>query len=295
LFENLRNRFASDARTKKSNPVLQELMPEDTSELGLHWNSHFNASTLRNQLILYPGLSLRVRGADEYIIGDLWRRHEGIGHILECRTRNYRKELVAGLEETYRKRGCKALVIANDEYSDNLSFYYEAGFGVLEQIVYYEKNDMQTNYNYMGTPLRLTPFNKLLMQELLKVDHAAFPWLWWNSKLEMELYTEQNDVTVYLAYNTDTLQPVGYFGFTLYERWAHLDRLAVIPDVQGQGIGAYLLTHSVKMMEQKGARRVTLSTQLTNRQSQRLYEGFGFNRVRSLEYNLIGRWLEHNK
>jgi ribosomal protein S18 acetylase RimI-like enzyme len=61
--------------------------------------------------------------------------------------------------------------------------------------------------------------------------------------------------------------------------------------LQGQGVGAYQLRQAIALMEQKGAKRVTLSTQLNNTRSQALYEAYGFHRVKSLEYNLVGKWL----
>jgi ribosomal protein S18 acetylase RimI-like enzyme len=294
LFEHLRQRLSGEPKAKRGTPELVILEPEDASALNLSWNSHFNTAGLRQHLIAYPGMSLRVRNTDEYIIGDKWRRHEGIGQIVESRARLFRAELTDALVEEFRKQGCKAIILGNDEYSDNLRFYQELGFGEIEHIVYYEKPNMLVNYQHEGEELELTLYNKTLAQELLQVDNAAFPWLWWNSSKELEQYGSQEDVTIYLCFRVKDKQPVGYFGFTMYERWAHLDRLAVVPETQGQGVGAFQLKNAIKLMEKMDARRVTLSTQLTNHKSQRLYEGFGFHRVRSLEYSLIGLWLDTN-
>jgi ribosomal protein S18 acetylase RimI-like enzyme len=132
------------------------------------------------------------------------------------------------------------------------------------------------------------------MPDLITVDHASFPWLWWNDLPELSYYTNQPDVAVYLIYLNHT-QPVGYFGYTIYDEWGHLDRLAVVPGMQGKHIGAFMLSFAIKDMAQRGAKRVTLSTQDNNYQSQKLYEGFGFQRVRNLEYSLIGKMLgEHS-
>ncbi len=147
-------------------------------------------------------------------------------------------------------------------------------------------------------PPGLMPFNAVFLNQLLEVDHQAFPWLWWNSQGEFDHYLKQEGVVVYLAYferEDGSLLPCGYFGFTLYDRWAHLDRLAVSPVFQKQKLGAYILSYALDLMVERGARRVTLSTQETNHQSQKLYDGFGFQRVRSLEYNLVGKWLDPQK
>lgn len=291
MFDHFRQRFGNEQKPKRETPELVELRPEDVTSLNLGWSSHFNTASLRQHLFDYPGLSLRVRGQEEYVVGDRWRRHDGVGQILESKGRLYRPELVDGLVAEFERRGFGAIVISHDEHSDNFRLYAEAGFEEIERIVYYEKPDVQLNFAYEGTPLQFTPYNPGLLDDLLTVDHASFPWLWWNSRREVEYYSSQDDVSIFIAYAENGTRPVGYFSFTLYERWAHLDRLAVIPEMQGQKVGAYQLGVGINIMAERGARRVTLSTQLNNKQSQRLYEGFGFQRVRSLEYSLIGRWL----
>ncbi len=300
MFEQLRHRLGVEAKVKKESPVLEPLRPEHVAGLNLNWNSHFNTAGLRNHILEFPGLAWRIQGQNEYIVGDQWRRRDNVGQIVETRARLHRAELVNALLEEYSRRDYGAVVIGTDEQSDNSKFYKEAGFYELERIVYYEKSDMLLNYDYKKHPSKpiMLPFQSSQFPDLLEVDHAAFPWLWWNSRVELEHYVRQEGVTVYLAYlekPDGKLQPIGYAGFTLYERWAHLDRLAVIPGLQGQLIGAYQLGYIIELMAERGARRVTLSTQENNHQSQRLYEGFGFRRVRSLEYSLIGKWLKESK
>ncbi len=297
MFEQLRQRLAGDtAKVKKESVAVERLRPEDVGQLNLNWNSHFNTPTLRQHVLDYPGLTLRLRDQADYVIGDYWRRRDEIGQLTETRSRHYRAELVECLLEEYTRRGCGAVVIGNDEHSDNAKFYQEAGFIELERIVYYEKPDMKLEFPLENSQLVLQPYPNTVpaLTDLLQVDHASFPWLWWNSQHELEHYAAQEGVFIYLAYlpsRAGTPQPVGYFGFTLYQRWAHLDRLATIPQLQGRRVGATQLAYAIDLMAQHGARRITLSTQLNNTQSQRLYEGFGFQRVKSLEYSLVGKWL----
>ena len=85
--------------------------------------------------------------------------------------------------------------------------------------------------------------------------------------------------------------PVVYAGFTILERWAHLDRLAVDPAWHSRGYGAGMLNFALHRMAAAGANRVTLSTQETNTQSQRLYRGFGF-RQTTEAYDIYGHWLD---
>ena len=62
----------------------------------------------------------------------------------------------------------------------------------------------------------------------------------------------------------------------LYEQHAHLTRLAVHPDYQGQGIGRQLLYQAIVDALNAGADLITLNTQETNQRSLALYKRFGF-------------------
>jgi ribosomal protein S18 acetylase RimI-like enzyme len=57
---------------------------------------------------------------------------------------------------------------------------------------------------------------------------------------------------------------------------AHLNRIAVDPLQQGQGIGAVLLKHALVSLWRQGVETVSLNTQRSNRRSRRLYDRFGF-------------------
>jgi ribosomal protein S18 acetylase RimI-like enzyme len=52
-----------------------------------------------------------------------------------------------------------------------------------------------------------------------------------------------------------------------------------------------MLNFALHRMAAAGANRVTLSTQETNTQSQRLYRGFGF-RQTTEAYDIYGHWLD---
>jgi ribosomal-protein-alanine N-acetyltransferase len=62
----------------------------------------------------------------------------------------------------------------------------------------------------------------------------------------------------------------------MYGRQAHLTRLAVHPDYQGQGLGAQLLYRAITDALGRGCSLITLNTQENNYRSQALYQRFGF-------------------
>ncbi|MHB0859566.1 MAG: GNAT family N-acetyltransferase [Anaerolineae bacterium] len=68
-------------------------------------------------------------------------------------------------------------------------------------------------------------------------------------------------------------------GYLVAERWhnhAYITRLAVLPEVQGQGIGLCLLTEALAAMRRDGLAGAYLNTQEDNIHSRRLYERLGF-------------------
>ncbi len=69
---------------------------------------------------------------------------------------------------------------------------------------------------------------------------------------------------------------VGYQLSTLYRDGLHLARLATLPEVQGQGIGGVLLGQLIDQFARRGVLSVTVNTQRSNLQSQRLYQRYGF-------------------
>ncbi len=145
MFEHLRQRLGASGepgRNRKEPVILEELQPGAISGINLNWTSHFNTPALRLHLQEFPGLTLRVQGTPDYIVGDNWRRRPEIGHITESSSRLYRSNLVEGLLQQFQQRGYRAVIVGQDEQNANSKFYEDAGFEELERIVYYEKPDI---------------------------------------------------------------------------------------------------------------------------------------------------------
>jgi ribosomal protein S18 acetylase RimI-like enzyme len=69
---------------------------------------------------------------------------------------------------------------------------------------------------------------------------------------------------------------IDYIERELHLPTAHLNRIAVTPRSQGQGVGAILLSSALRALWQSGARMVSIDTQGHNHHSRRLYDRFGF-------------------
>jgi peptide alpha-N-acetyltransferase len=59
---------------------------------------------------------------------------------------------------------------------------------------------------------------------------------------------------------------------------AHLARLAVQPEWQGQGVGAALVAEMIEACRRQGARELTVNTQDTNAASLAVYQRLGYRR-----------------
>lgn len=69
---------------------------------------------------------------------------------------------------------------------------------------------------------------------------------------------------------------IGYQLSTLHRQSAHLARLAVLPQMQGRGVGAVLLDDLLRRFLRRGVNSITVNTQISNHHSQHLYERYGF-------------------
>lgn len=69
---------------------------------------------------------------------------------------------------------------------------------------------------------------------------------------------------------------VGYQLSTLYQQSGHLARLAVLPDLHGQGIGSTLVIDLIQRFNNKSVYTITVNTQARNTKSQRVYTRYGF-------------------
>jgi ribosomal-protein-alanine N-acetyltransferase len=109
-----------------------------------------------------------------------------------------------------------------------------------------------------------------------EVDNLAFRPLWRNSQASLESAFKQAAVAT-IAEIGSTI--VGYQLSTANHLGGHLARLAVHTQFQGLGIGYHLLRDVLIQFDKRGARQVTVNTQIDNATSLALYEKAGFQRT----------------
>jgi ribosomal protein S18 acetylase RimI-like enzyme len=108
---------------------------------------------------------------------------------------------------------------------------------------------------------------------LSEIDQAAFRPPWQMTYEEIRQAEQIAEISTVVELDQ---QPVAFQISTLYNDGAHLARLAVDPQHQGQGIGSALLYDLLSRFAQRHVNSITVNTQASNLRSQRLYRGFGF-------------------
>ncbi len=247
---------------------------------------------LRDALEINPARSVWVPETREYALIGRWRNRSEIASVDELvAVRNVEPLLRAAFERCI-EHGDDLLLAVELESHRGRSRYERAGLELLEEVITYEISIVQSA-SAPVTALRRHPVDVSddhAVAQVMAIDEAAFPWLWRNNRIEFEVYLRTPGVEVSLIESEGT--PVAYLGITHFLGWGHLDRIAVAPTAQGQGFGGESLALAIDAMRQRGAKRGALSTQLTNRRSQRLYQRFGFRRTPDLDYKLFGVWRQ---
>lgn len=124
-----------------------------------------------------------------------------------------------------------------------------------------------------ATGVVLRPMMPEDLRTVVDIDHAAFGLEWKNSLEALELAYQQSSFAC-VAEADDGI--VGYQYSTSSAMGGHLARLAVMPSLQGKGIG-YLLVHNVlEHFKKQGSMHVTVNTQQNNSASLALYAKAGF-------------------
>jgi ribosomal protein S18 acetylase RimI-like enzyme len=269
------------------------LRPQDVSALRVGTWRHLDHNAILRTLERYPNRSLWLPHSLEYLVLAPWRHRPEIAVVQELAAAGGAPALLAGAVERCRRAGDRLLLAIEMDETRPPSFYERAGLSLVEEIVTYELDlgpprPLADGPDFTFRPV--TVADEAGFAALLDIDHASFPWLWWNCADEFRAYGATPGV--HLLLGEYQAQPIAYLGFTAYPGWGHLDRIAVLPEFQGRGFGRAATAFAVEAMAQAGARRVALSTQKENVRSQLLYQRFGFHRSPAFDYRLYGVALD---
>lgn len=117
------------------------------------------------------------------------------------------------------------------------------------------------------------------LEDLLTIDAAAFPDFWRFNRdgLEEAIQATSRSRTLTILGGDGT--PIAYAVVGFGSAIAYLQRVAVEPEWQGQGMGRSLLRVAGRKARESGAKVLLLNTQLDNIQAIRLYEDEGFTKL----------------
>ena len=271
-----------------STSVVRTLRPGDVTALQLPGRR--GAESVRRLLDVHPGRSVWVPSTLEYALVGPWRNRPEIASIEDLVAVRHLEELLRAAVERSANRGDELILTVELESRRSPARYERAGLEMLEEVITYEMGIAREPWSGSNRIrlVRVTANDEAAIDLVTSIDQASFPWLWRNNRVEFDVYAHTPGVEIWLVEAGG--EPVAYFGVTLFPDWGHLDRVAVVPERQGRGFGLESLGLAVDTMRKRGARRVGLSTQRTNRRSQRLYESFGFQRTPTHDYRLFGAW-----
>ncbi len=267
----------------------QPLTPELVARHRFDWASRVDINELNRTVSIFPGRSLWIPEADELLVVSPWRNREEIAAVVQISAVRRLDELIGAARRAAFRLGAHAFVMPEWNETRNPQFYERNGLQIFEDVVSFEAGTGASHPSDLrrGNPTQLLTVDGPLLDHILAIDHAAFPWLWRNSRLEFEHYLLTPGVEIW-AHRDANGEPVSYVGITSYAGWGHLDRVAVVPGQQGRGYGEAAVLFAIARLRQLGARRVGLSTQRSNVRSQRLYLRIGFQQTRQNDYRIYG-------
>jgi ribosomal protein S18 acetylase RimI-like enzyme len=282
--------MASPESSASSIERVEPLTLGDVPRLIPGGNPRIDTADIETILATSPHQSFWAPESGEFVLVTPWRHRVELPNVHTLWSFRNDGALVRAAAEAAEARGAAALVMLETGERRRPAFYHQNGFSRVEVIRTYEHIEPRVLARQVdpGTQefVRVTLDQPALLAAVQMLDHQAFPWFWWNSPEEFDAYLRMSDVEVWAGVRDGAV--VSYIGFTSFHQWAHLDRIAVAPELQGKGIGRSAVAFAARRTLAEGARHLGLSTQNGNRVSRHLYESLGFRHTRTSDYDVFG-------
>ncbi len=255
--------------------IYQRFMLEELPLLLKHYPTVgiFNGASLRGFL-----LSQTVNAPCAWIggFGVSWTESRSYTKLLDAMLEYLVKSLIA--------RGVRYLYYSgNDMHNDWLRDILLPREFVPYRLLYsYDKFDysVPTRGNMQ---VRVRPVERGDIPALLAIEEACFEDFWRYDALSFEDIAATHPYFVVAELNGKV---VGYQFNALEGESGYLVRIAVHPEVGGQGIGARLMSEAIDFFKKAKVLRIMLNTQEDNTHAHRLYEWFGFVRIQQVGFVL---------
>lgn len=292
----IRNRLSRNRQSVPADSIMT-LTPADIPRLRVGNHPRLRPGDAESLVIQAPGLSKWHPASGEFLLVAPWRHRQDIPSVHILHAFEHEDELLSAAIASAVEQG-KAAFVLMDAFEIRRPMFYERNrLEKLESILTYEHRAPEDLLD-AAPPVRqeFEPWfggDDAMLDALVTLDHAAFPWLWRNSREEFMAYARMPFVEIWVGRIGDRV--TSYLGITHFRGWSHLDRIAIVPDVQGQGLGRETLRAAVHRMLDSGADRVGLSTQKNNLRSRRMYERSGFRETPDLNYDVYGILFDEGK
>ncbi|GMQ93374.1 MAG: hypothetical protein BMS9Abin12_0851 [Acidimicrobiia bacterium] len=114
------------------------------------------------------------------------------------------------------------------------------------------------------------------LQAMLAIDQAAFPEFWRFDHLALVESTQATSKSNVFVINDGDLGITGFAVVGYGHAISYLQRVAVDPEWQGQGMGRSLVRAAARSAQRHGSRAILLNTQFNNSAAIGLYEAEGY-------------------
>jgi ribosomal protein S18 acetylase RimI-like enzyme len=168
----------------------------------------------------------------------------------------------------------KIAAIAVKQWFQNLLL--SSGFELKQNIILLQM--INDNMRLFPTPhgIHVRPMTDADLPAVVKVDLDSFGWFWHNT---LDTLNRALSQAISATVAEDDSGVIGYQLTTGNPFAAHLARLGVKIEMQGQGIGSALVSDLIQSLDQNQLSRLTVNTQSDNLTSLSLYKKFGFMRT----------------
>lgn len=121
--------------------------------------------------------------------------------------------------------------------------------------------------------------NKPDLDAMLAIDHRAFPEFWRFDRLALIESTQATTKASVFVINDGDLGIAGFAVVGYGHAISYLQRVAVDPQWQGQGMGRSLIRAAARSARRHGSRAILLNTQFENTAAISLYEADGYTQL----------------
>jgi ribosomal protein S18 acetylase RimI-like enzyme len=224
------------------------------------------------------------RGAERLRVG-VWRGDDSIAYVAPVTDRAPSAPMVRHACEVLARRGFREVLTAALTEQERVGFVAE-GFEVRDSLhlLAHDLTDVPRAPRASSRRGR-----KRDRPGALAVDHAAFPPFW---RLDDGGLHEALTATPTARFRVASVNRsvVGYCVTGRGGRRGYLQRLAVLPELQGRGIGRALVADALQWLERRGVTNTVVNTQVENERALQLYLAMGF-RLQPSGLEVLGRTI----